>query len=45
LYRIRPEIDGEYRLSEKDGKHPGFREQDFSWAEKWGRLGSCSMKN
>ena len=30
-----PEIDCEYKTSEKDRKHPGFKEQDFSWAAKW----------
>ena len=30
-----PVIDGEYKLSEKDGKHPGFEEQSFEWARKW----------
>lgn len=30
-----PELDCEYKTSEKDGKHAGFKEQDFSWAEKW----------
>lgn len=30
-----PEIDGEYKTSEKDGKHPGFKEQSFDWAVKW----------
>ncbi len=30
-----PEIDGEYKTSEKDGKHPGFTEQSFEWAKKW----------
>ena len=30
-----PELDCEYKTSEKDGLHPGFREQDFSWAEKY----------
>jgi dTDP-4-dehydrorhamnose 3,5-epimerase len=28
-------MDIPYKTSEKDGKHPGFKEQDFSWAEKW----------
>lgn len=28
-----PELDVDYRISEKDGKHPGFTEQSFSWAE------------
>jgi len=30
-----PKLDCEYKISEKDGKHPGFKDQDFSWAEKW----------
>jgi dTDP-4-dehydrorhamnose 3,5-epimerase len=30
-----PELDCEYKTSEKDGKHPSFKEQDFSWAVKW----------
>ena len=30
-----PKLDGPYRTSEKDEKHPGFREQSFKWAEKW----------
>ena len=30
-----PKLDSEYKTSEKDGKHPSFKEQDFSWAEKW----------
>ena len=30
-----PKLDCEYKTSEKDGKHPSFRDQDFSWAEKW----------
>ena len=30
-----PKLDCEYKTSEKDGKHPSFKEQDFSWAEKW----------
>ena len=30
-----PRLDCEYKTSEKDGKHPSFKEQDFSWAEKW----------
>lgn len=30
-----PKLDVEYKTSEKDGKHPSFKEQDFSWAEKW----------
>ena len=29
-----PELDTEYRTSEKDGKHPWFTEQSFEWAEK-----------
>ena len=30
-----PKLDVPYKTSEKDGKHPNFKEQDFSWAEKW----------
>lgn len=30
-----PKLDCEYKTSEKDGKHPGFKEQSFEWAEKW----------
>ena len=30
-----PKLDCEYKTSEKDGKHPEFKNQDFSWAEKW----------
>lgn len=30
-----PKLDCEYKTSEKDSKHPGFMDQDFSWAEKW----------
>lgn len=30
-----PKLDCEYRTSEKDGKHPGFKEQSFEWAEKY----------
>ena len=30
-----PEIEGEYKTSEKDGKHPGFKDQSFKWAERW----------
>lgn len=30
-----PKLDCEYKTSEKDGKHPTFMDQDFSWAEKW----------
>ena len=30
-----PELDAPYKTSEKDGKHPGFKEQSFEWAEKW----------
>ena len=32
-----PELDVDYRISEKDGKHPGFTEQSFSWAEGYSR--------
>lgn len=30
-----PKLDFEYKISEKDGKHPGFKEQSFDWAERW----------
>ena len=30
-----PVLDIPYKTSEKDGKHPGFKEQSFEWAEKW----------
>lgn len=30
-----PELDIPYKTSEKDGKHPGFKDQSFDWAEKW----------
>ena len=30
-----PKIDVPYKTSEKDEKHEGFAEQDFSWATKW----------
>ena len=30
-----PELDMEYKTSEKDKKHEPFSSQDFSWAEKW----------
>ena len=30
-----PKLDCEYRTSEKDSAHPGFKEQSFEWAEKW----------
>ena len=30
-----PKLDCEYKTSEKDGKHPGFKKQSFDWAEKW----------
>ena len=30
-----PKLDVPYRTSEKDEKHPAFRDQDFSWASKW----------
>ena len=30
-----PKLDVEYKTSEKDGKHPGFKEQSFDWAERW----------
>ena len=30
-----PKLDIPYKTSEKDGKHPGFEDQDFSWAAKY----------
>ena len=30
-----PELDVPYKTSEKDGKHPAFRDQDFTWAKKY----------
>ena len=30
-----PKLDVPYKTSEKDGKHPAFTDQDFSWAAKW----------
>ena len=30
-----PKLDIEYKTSEKDAKHPSFKEQDFFWAERW----------
>lgn len=30
-----PKLDVEYKTSEKDGKHPGFKEQSFEWAAKY----------
>ncbi len=30
-----PKIDVPYNTSEKDEKHESFKDQDFSWAEKW----------
>ena len=30
-----PKLDIPYKTSEKDGKHPAFTEQDYSWAEKY----------
>ena len=30
-----PKLDCEYKTSEKDGKHPGFKGQGFDWAERW----------
>lgn len=30
-----PRLDCEYKTSEKDGKHPAFKDQSFEWAEKW----------
>ena len=30
-----PESDMDYKTSDKDGKHPGFRDQSFEWARRW----------
>lgn len=30
-----PRLDVPYKTSEKDEKHPGFKDQSFAWAEKW----------
>ncbi len=30
-----PELDCEYKTSEKDSQHESFKTQDFSWAKKW----------
>ncbi len=30
-----PVLDCEYKTSPKDGAHPGFKEQDVGWAEKY----------
>ena len=30
-----PNLDCEYKTSEKDEKHEAFKTQDFSWAAKW----------
>ncbi len=30
-----PKLDIPYKTSAKDGKHPAFTEQDYSWAEKY----------
>ena len=30
-----PKLDCEYKTSEKDGKHPRFKDQSFDWAERW----------
>ena len=30
-----PKLDIPYKTSEKDEKHPSFKDQDFSWAEKY----------
>ena len=30
-----PELDVPYKTSEKDSRHPGFREQSFDWAKKY----------
>lgn len=30
-----PKLEIPYKTSEKDGKHPGFKDQSFEWAERW----------
>ena len=30
-----PKLDCEYKTSERDGEHPGFKEQNFEWAERY----------
>ena len=30
-----PKLDCEYKTSERDGKHPSFKEQSFDWARKY----------
>ena len=30
-----PVLDCEYKTSEKDEKHPSFKDQSFDWAAKW----------
>lgn len=30
-----PALDCEYRISEKDNRHPGFKAQSFEWARRW----------
>ena len=30
-----PKLNCPYKTSEKDGRHPGFREQTFEWAKKY----------
>ncbi len=30
-----PKLDIPYKTSEKDGRHPGFKEQSFDWAAKY----------
>lgn len=30
-----PKLEVEYKTSEKDEKHEGFKVQDFGWAKKW----------
>ena len=30
-----PKIDCEYKTSEKDEKHPAFKDQSFEWAAEW----------
>lgn len=30
-----PELNCEYKTSEKDNQHTPFKEQDFDWANKW----------
>ncbi len=30
-----PKLDVPYKTSDKDEKHPGFKDQSFEWAEKY----------